>query len=81
MTISETLELISETRDFLIEDYEFVYKKQNPSSKELLKHVKDSFKEGDLDELLEEILLEYDFNNVEEDYKILLLISACVCKQ
>lgn len=79
MTVGETLELIKEAREFLIEDYVYVHKKKDPSSKELLLHVKESFKEGDLDELLEEILLEYDFNNVDEDYKILLLVSACVC--
>jgi len=75
------LELITETREFLIEDYEFVHKKKDPSSKDLLKHVKDSFKEGDLDEMLEEILLEYDFNNIDEDFKLLLLTSASICKQ
>jgi hypothetical protein len=81
MNVGETIELIAKTRDFLIEDYEFVHGKESPSSKELLKHVKESYKEGDLDELLEEILLEYDFNNIEDDYKILLLTSACIYKQ
>jgi hypothetical protein len=79
MTVGETLELIKETREFLIEDYEYIHKKKQPTSKELLIHVKESFKEGNLDELLEEILIEYDFNNIEEDYKILLLVSACIC--
>jgi len=80
MTIGETIELISETREFLIEDYEYVNDKKAPSSKELLRHVKDSFKEGNLDELLEKILVEYDFNNIDEDYKLLLLTSACLYK-
>ena len=81
MNVGETLDLISKTKEFLIEDYEYVNKKNNPSDKELLKHVKISFKEGDLDEMLEEILLEYDFNNVDEDYKLLLLVAACIYKQ
>lgn len=80
MTIGETIELISKTREFLIDDYEYVSGKKNPSCKELLKHVKDSFKEGNLDELLEEILMEYDFNNVDEDYKLLLLTAASLYK-
>lgn len=81
MNVGETLELITKTKEFLIEDYEYVNKKNNPSERDLLKHVKLSFKEGDLDEMLEEILLEYDFNNIDEDYKILLLVAACVYKQ
>lgn len=80
MTVGDTLELITKTKEFLIEDYEFVSGKDSPSSKELLKHVKESLREGNLDELLEEILLEYDFNNVDEDFKILLLTAACVLK-
>lgn len=79
MTVGETLELIKETKEFLIEDFEFIHKKKNPSSKELLTHVRESFKEGNLDELLEEILIEYNFNDIEEDYKLLLLVSACLC--
>jgi hypothetical protein len=79
MTVGETLELIKETKEFLIEDFEYIHKKKEPTSKELLTHVKESFKEGDLDELLEEILIEYNFDNTDEDYKILLLVSACIC--
>ena len=78
MTVGETLELIKETKEFLIEDYEYVHKKKEPTNKDLLTHVRESFKEGNLDELLEEILIEHDFNNIDDDYKILLLVSACI---
>jgi len=81
MNVGDTIELITETREFLINDYEFVSNKENPTSKDLLKHVRESFKDGDLDEMLEEVLLEYDFSNADEDYKILLLVSACIFKQ
>jgi hypothetical protein len=77
MNISDTFELLSKTRNFLIEDWEYVNRKKLSSDKELLKHVKMAYKEGELDEILEEVLLEYDFDNIEDDYKILLLVSAC----
>lgn len=81
MTVGETLELIAQTREFLVEDFEEVRNQSNPTNKELLKHIKECYKEGDLDEMLEEVLLEYDFDNAEEDYKILLLVSAAISKQ
>ena len=78
MNVGDTLELISETKRFLIDDYEYVTRKKSPNTKDLLNHVRDSYKEGDLDELLEEVLLEYDLDNVDEEYKVLLLVAACV---
>ena len=75
MNINDTLEILTQTRKFLLEDYLYVYKKE-PSHKDLLLHIKKSYKEGELDEILEEVLLEYDLDNVDDDYKILLLVSA-----
>ena len=75
MNINDTLEILSETRKFLLEDYVYVHKKE-PTRKDLIKHIKNSYKEGELDEILEEVLLEYDLDNVDDDYKILLLVAA-----
>jgi len=80
MNVGDILELIVETREFLIEDCEYVLDVKKPSNKDLLNHVKESFKEGNLDEMLEEVLLEYDLNEVDDDYKLLLLVAACLCK-
>jgi gliding motility-associated-like protein len=73
MNVGDILELIVETREFLIEDCEYVLDVKKPSNKDLLNHVKESFKEGNLDEMLEEVLLEYDLNDMDDDYKLLLL--------
>jgi len=75
MNINDTLEILTETRKFLLEDYVYVHKK-DPDHKSLLKHIKKSYNEGDLDEILEEVLLEYDLDNIDDDYKILLLVAA-----
>lgn len=75
MNINDTLEILTETRKFLLEDYVYIHKK-HPTHRDLLKHIKKSHKEGDLDEILEEVLLEYDFDNIDDDYKILLLVAA-----
>ncbi len=76
MNISETLDLIRTTREYLIEDYESVHQK-TPSNKELLVHVKSLFKSGNSEEILAEVL-EEDYDNTESDCKILLLTAAAV---
>jgi len=75
MNINDTLEILTQTRKFLLEDYLYIHKKE-PTHRDLLLHIKKSFKEGDLDEILEEVLLEYDLDNVDDDYKILLLVAS-----
>jgi hypothetical protein len=75
MNINDTLEILTETRKFLLEDYVYVHGK-DPTRRDLLKHIKKSYNEGDLDEILEEVLLEYDLDNIDDDYKILLLVAA-----
>jgi hypothetical protein len=78
MNISDMVELIQETKNFLTEDYEFVVKKSSPTNKDLLKHIRNSYREGNLDELLEEIFSSYDLEEKDEDYKMLLLIAAAI---
>jgi hypothetical protein len=78
MNISDMVELIQETKNFLKEDYLFVVKKNTPSNKDLLKHIRNSYQEGNLDELLEEIFSSYDLEGKDDDYKMLLLIAAAI---
>lgn len=56
MNVKETIELIAETRNLLIEDYKEVYGKL-PSNKELLQHIKTIFKEGRSEDIVGEIFL------------------------
>lgn len=77
MNIHETLELITNTRELLIEDYNSCYKK-SPSNKELLLHVKNIIKEGNIECFLEDIILDGEIEDVDNFYKKLLLVSAAV---
>jgi hypothetical protein len=78
MSISHTVEIIKETKNILIFDYKSEYKKE-PTSKNLLLHVKSLIKDERIDEILEEVLVDEDVMNLEVDYKTLLLTAACLC--
>ena len=78
MSISHTVEIIKETKNILIFDYKSEYKKE-PSSKNLLLHIKSIIKDERVDEILEEVLVDEDVTNLELNYKILLLTAACIC--
>jgi hypothetical protein len=71
MTIKDTLNLILETREVLIEDYQYLYKK-SPDNLELLNHAKQIVKDNNIEELLSDVLID-DTINV---YKLLLLSAA-----
>ena len=71
MTIKDTLNLILETREDLIEDYQYLYKK-SPDNQELLNHAKQIVKDNNIEELLSDVLID-DTINV---YKLLLLSAA-----
>ena len=77
MSIKETLNLILETRDVLVEDYKSIHHSE-PSNEELLAHTKKIVKEGSADEILENVLLEEEIDNVQDLYKLLLLTAASV---
>lgn len=78
MSISSTVEIIKETKNILIFDYKSEHKKE-PSSKELLLHLKSLIRDERVDEILEEVLVDEDVINLELNYKILLLTAACLC--
>lgn len=80
MNIKEILELISETRSVLIEDYKFVHEKE-PTHKELLTHIKTIIAEDRVDDILGEVLLEEDLLDTEEMYKLLLVTAAVFTKK
>jgi len=73
MTIKDTLNLILETREVLIEDYQYIHKK-TPDNQELLNHAREIIKENNVEELLSGILIE----DTIKVYKLLLL-SAATC--
>ena len=75
MTIKDTLNLILETREVLIEDYQYIHK-TTPSNLDLLNHAKVIIKENNIEELLCDVLLEEDIKDVNDLYKLLLLTSA-----
>lgn len=77
ISIKDILEIVSETREALIIDYQNSKDKDSdyePSQKELMKHIVDLFREGTHLELLEEIGV---LENLDENiYAALLLVSA-----
>lgn len=75
MNVKETLELISETRNILIEDYRYNHNK-NPSSKDLLQHIKTIFKEERVDDIINEVLL--DEQELNESVTRILLVAAAM---
>ena len=77
MNIRETLELIVETRNVLIEDYKYIHQKE-PSDKELLQHIKVLFKEERVGDIIDEVLSEEDIESSEDVYRILLVAAAAI---
>ena len=80
MNIKEILELISETRSVLIEDYKFIHDK-TPSQKDLLTHIKTIISEDRVEDILGEVLLEDDLTDSEQTYKLLLVSAALFDKK
>jgi hypothetical protein len=77
MNIRETLELIAETRNVLIEDYKYIHQKE-PTDKDLLQHIKVLFKEERAKEIIEEVLSEEEIESSEDVYRILLVAAASI---
>lgn len=73
-SIKELCELVDETKNLLKQDFESENGKP-PTTKDLLKHVKDMFKNGQEDTILNELFLE-DVECPEDFYKLLFIFAA-----
>lgn len=78
MNVKETLELISETRSLLIEDYRYSHGKE-PSNKELLQHIKTIFKEGRSEDIVGETFLSEQ--ELGENIVKILFVAAAMFPQ
>jgi hypothetical protein len=73
MKIKELSELIDETRDVLVKDFNTTNHKE-PTQKDLVNHIKKLFNDGEQDSVLGELFL--DEIDCPEDFYKLLLLSA-----
>lgn len=74
MTIKELIELTEETKEALVKDFKITNEKE-PTSKELLTHVRKIYKDGNEDSILGDIFLD-DVDCPDDFYKLLMIFAA-----
>lgn len=74
MTVKELKELVDEAHELLIKDFNTT-EKNSPTKKDLLNHVKNLYKNGEEETILNDLFLD-DIDCPSDFYKLLLIFSA-----
>ncbi len=74
MTVKELTELTDECKTLLVKDFNTINDKV-PTQKDLLNHIKNIYKNGDEETILNDLFLD-DVDCPDDFYKLLLIFSA-----
>ena len=75
MTVKELTELVDEAQQLILKDFSATYKNKNPTKKDLLNYIKVLYKNGEEENILNDLFLE-DIDCPADFYKLLLIFAV-----